>query len=98
MVPEHVARAGLLHPSRRPHPQILEVFPAQAAPAVQNDLEPEDQVMNDVPYLLLVDSKGVGLLLFPGADNTLFDPLNKRIRNVPDRLRLSLNARGLIFK
>ena len=48
-------------------------------------------------HLLLVDSKGTGLILFPGPDHTLVDPLNKRVWQVPDHLRLPLEGRGLIF-
>lgn len=77
--------------------KITEVFPAQAVPGQQDDLRPEDLVVAGAPHLLLVDSKGVGLLLLPGSDNTLVDPLNNRSWRVPDHLRIPLEGRGLLF-
>ena len=70
--------------------QVTEAFAAQATSGAV-----EPPFLSH--HLLLVDSKGTGLILFPGPDHTLVDPLNKRVWQVPDHLRLPLEGRGLIF-
>ncbi|MDO5067530.1 MAG: hypothetical protein Q4D96_09655 [Propionibacteriaceae bacterium] len=77
--------------------RVADAFHAQALPAEQHIPNSEELVLTGSPALLLVDSKGVGLLLFPGPDNTLTDPLRKRTWQVPDELRIPLEARGLVF-